>query len=336
LKLSIQKGLAMLKLLLPLIVPATILAACSGGDQNTSNPQNNIVAQSTDSPSNTEMAATTGDPMLDGVIEWIEADDRPKQTLYRTFTLVRSTTGFSDGVKQPSAEPDDPGIAKYEMEAFTQQIPDEIKQRMAEAGAARILFLEPCGARTDEALGVPESYLNAEADYEMLKSARLISATRATGIRDFKIPKPEAINPSGEEWSDSDNNRVILALNDALWAAQPKAQGDIPLVILDYSDGCGAGEIMVAFKTDPVVSQLRLIPEFFFTICAKQKRDAWSNTDCRWWKDVLAEGGEMVAGTYRYHAQTPDGKIRQGRFSITEKRLQNSDGSPVEVLNIKI
>jgi hypothetical protein len=327
----------MFKFLFTVFTSISLFTACSSADDGSPSPQNSVASEAPQAEA--KVAVTTGDPVLDGVIEWIEADERPEQSQYRIFELRRSTNGFRDGVSETEDTSDDEQISdnleylKFQKKIFDGQIPNIVKQRIAEVGAVKILFLQPCGARTEEALGVPESYLTADTDYEMLHNARLISATRAVGIRDFKIPKPTEMAPSSD---DEIVDRGVLELNNALWAAQPKAPGDIPLIILDYSEGCGGGETLVQFKTDPVASQLRLIPEFFFTVCAKQKRDPWSNTQCRWWKDVLSEGGEMVAGTYRYHAQTPDGKIRQGRFGITEKRLENPDGSPAETLNIKI
>lgn len=329
----------MLKLLFPILLFTVFLMACSSADDSSANPRNSVASE-TPRPE-IDVVVTTGDPVLDGAIEWIEADDRPEQVQYRTFTLVRSNIGFRNGVYETEVmseeQAPDPEILKFRKKIFDGQIPSEVKLRMSKVGAVKVLYLQDCGARTEEALGVPESYLNTDTDYDMLTNARLISATRAVGIRDFKIPKPTEMAPPSDDGIEDDIfNQGALELNNALWAAQTKAPGDIPLIILDESDGCGAGETLVEFKTDPVASQLRLIPEFFFTVCAKQKRDPWSNTQCRWWKDVLAEGGEMVAGTYRYHAQTSDGKIRQGRFSITEQRLTNSDGTAVEVLNIKI
>ena len=185
---------------------------------------------------------------------------------------------------------------------------------------------ESCGPFVDQALGVPEGFFPDWTGGVTLARARLISALRAEGVAEVDIAGILAAFKDGSD---------LAGPNTALANAHAAGKTREPLVLLNFSDGCGAGEVLVEFRTDPPARTLRIIPEFFFAICEKQNVDAWSNRECRWWQDVL-KGGEMVAGSYNYFAQTADGATRSGRFRVTEQALTNPDGTAAEVLNIRL
>jgi hypothetical protein len=306
------------------------LAACDRTDSSAegSAPANPAVAETSSAAGSigAPQAASTGDPVLDAMIEQIEASGDSYQIELRTFRTVPAAFALLPLEPNEDGTPQPPEAIAWATGLVERQVPPDIRDRIAQAASARVLFMEDCGADTAVALGVPESYFPDYSGGGLLDRARLISAARAAGI-DWQT----AVGFE-RDFGEGDG---MLRLNRAL-ANEQADDGAPPAIVLDMSDGCGAGEILVTFRTDPPAAALRLIPAFFFSICQRQGRDPWSADECRWWKDVLRDGGEMVAGTYHYVAATTDGRERRGKLSVTENALQTADGMPAETISIRI
>lgn len=269
--------------------------------------------------------AGTGDDVLDAMIERLEQSRDPKQIELRSFAELDAG---ALSARFASIEQDFPGDQFGP--GFQRPVSGALQARIDQTGRARLLFTEQCMEDYAGALGIPESYTyNAEAGPDAasplpsLTDARIYAALKAEGIMPAVLPN------LGTRADKPD----FLALNDRINALRPP--GAVPLVVSEMPGECGAGEIAVRIETNPPGAQLRIIPEFFHTVCTRRKIDASNPAQCRWWRDVVSDF-DMVSGTYLYTANTPDGRVRSGRFKVTDAMLANPDGTPAEAIRITI
>ncbi|MDQ3039474.1 MAG: hypothetical protein M3R16_06740 [Pseudomonadota bacterium] len=83
------------------------------------------------------------------------------------------------------------------------------------------------------------------------------------------------------------------------------------LAPLVAEEGCGAGEFSVRFDTEPVASDIRIIPEFFARLCVLRKQ-ALEGDACPYWMNI-ASGQELaMSGMYRYEITWPGRETKRG------------------------
>jgi hypothetical protein len=96
---------------------------------------------------------------------------------------------------------------------------------------------------------------------------------------------------------------------------------------------CGAGEIAVRINSVPPLSNLHVIPDFYFSVCEDLYSDPWSVDECRFWNsapEIL-----MLSGVYRYKGDLANGSEKRGKFDVDVISLWNSQNLDVPVLTIK-
>lgn len=178
-----------------------------------------------------------------------------------------------------------------------------------------------------------------KSDFHILFETALSSINHKLDISDYeKILKEIASN-----YSDSDYY-YLRKLNEKLYEDYIDGKLDYPLVFVDYSDGCGAGEVLVTITSYPKNAKIRYIPQFFAHICQAHGMDVFNlendenhKNQCIFWQDVH-ENSASVAGRYYYQAFYKG--IRQtGTFqvldiaadSIINIDLINNENSPFNI-----
>lgn len=79
--------------------------------------------------------------------------------------------------------------------------------------------------------------------------------------------------------------------------------------------GCGGGEVPVKLVTQPVATQVTIIPAFFYELCRVQRIDPNDTTRCAHWREVSGPIVE-VSGNYRYVARWHDGTVKRGILDV--------------------
>lgn len=224
---------------------------------------------------------------------------------------------------------DDAHLQQFYDEGYRQSVPPDIRQKIVKAGGANVIVQDDCGYGLVNWFQIPPSYLNDDENPEgILWSAMIISAAKRTKLSPIPFDRLyTAFNQIG------DNDDGGLRRANQVLEAVGRPPDDLPYVIVDQNEGCGAGELTVTIETDPPATRLRIIPEFFFSICENQRKDPWSDISCPWWRDALGGDAEMLAGTYRFYARTATGATRTGRFGVTDRQLDGKwmNQSPLKI-----
>lgn len=258
----------------------------------------------------------------------VAADDREEQAI-----LARFNPATADMLLKTPAQllpkdvrPTGPEEASQFVQFIEQQVPADMREAIRAKGHVKVLLLESCEAGVADALGIPGDY-DEGSPAQYLDQARFEVALGREGQAGIKLP---------DDLRDMEGEREPVAdLNARLFQLYKSGGARDILVVIDLSDGCGAGEMPVKLVSDPPYKSLRIIPEFYFTVCGKRGPDAWSSQQCRWWEDVLQEV-TMVSGTYYYVATWPDGTEKRGRFTIDEQAAAAiDDGQETLTLDIK-
>jgi hypothetical protein len=79
--------------------------------------------------------------------------------------------------------------------------------------------------------------------------------------------------------------------------------------------GCGGGELPIKLVTQPVATQVTIIPAFFYELCRVQRIDPNDTTRCAHWREVSGPIVE-VSGNYRYVARWHDGTVKRGILDV--------------------
>lgn len=79
--------------------------------------------------------------------------------------------------------------------------------------------------------------------------------------------------------------------------------------------GCGGGEVPVKLVTQPVATQVSIIPSFFYELCRVQRIDPNDTTRCAHWRDVSGPIVQ-VSGDYHYVAKWHDGTVKRGMLDV--------------------
>lgn len=78
--------------------------------------------------------------------------------------------------------------------------------------------------------------------------------------------------------------------------------------------GCGAGELLYRIVARPSGAHVRVIKEFYYLLCKASNKPADDPDQCFGWQEAATSRMEG-AGSYRYEANWPDGKISMGIFN---------------------
>lgn len=319
---------------LPLIC-ALLLGACSGSDGSKDAGAAANVATDDQADDNLDFAldgdAPTGasesspeSDVFDMMVAQLKADTRPEQIDLTRFKPVDATT-LLERPAMLDLMTTDPEYIRQEINGRVRaQIGPQVSEALLRSGRARFLALEGCGPLPSEAFGI--------AEYgEQLDRARLKIGLEQLGLDD------QSLIASFNRHNDDGSNQ-IRQLNEALLAAYQAGKIREIAVVIDLSEGCGAGEIPVKLVSNPPFSKLRIISEFYFSICEIRSKDPWSPQYCRLgWNDVLAER-EMLSGAYRYVATWPDGHQSKGQFKIGAAQLDTAEANesnPVLTLRLR-
>jgi hypothetical protein len=262
----------------------------------------------------------------------IAADDREEQAILARFTPVAADMLLKTPVKllpeelRPADLESEPDFVQAMMQLVETQVPAEARAAIREKGQAKVLVVELCEAGVGMALGIPSDY-DEGSPAQYLDQARFEVAMEREGLKPIPLP---------DDFRDMEAEREpVAALNARLFGLYKSGVAKDILVVVDLSDGCGAGEMPVKLVSDPPYKSLRIIPEFYFAVCGKRSPDAWSPQQCRWWEDVLQDV-TMVSGTYYYAATWPDGVEKRGRFTIDEQAAAAlAEGQETLTLDIK-
>jgi hypothetical protein len=76
--------------------------------------------------------------------------------------------------------------------------------------------------------------------------------------------------------------------------------------------GCGAGETVLEFASDPPGAKIKIIPMFFYKLCELKAIDPLSDPKCDRWENVSES--VAVSGWYVYTAAWDTGRTGVGRF----------------------
>jgi hypothetical protein len=104
------------------------------------------------------------------------------------------------------------------------------------------------------------------------------------------------------------------ALASQLEAARRQHSPDLPPIRAE--GGCGGGESLAAFRSQPAGARIWLIPKFAFDVCRFSGLDSWNTTACDRWTELEPGVGSPLSGTYMYKAQWPDGSAARGSRSV--------------------
>ncbi len=115
---------------------------------------------------------------------------------------------------------------------------------------------------------------------------------------------------------------ALRRFNETLFRRYLAGQLDRPQLIIDPSEGCGAGEIDVEFVARSPLREFYLIPEFFYSVCLEQGRNVWSSTDCQY---TTRGTRAFAAGVWRYRAVFEDGSVFVERVDFG-RELVDIDG----------
>lgn len=113
----------------------------------------------------------------------------------------------------------------------------------------------------------------------------------------------------------------IKKLNENLYFYYLKGHFDMPIIFIDISDGCGAGEVQIMIETNPKGGKVYYIPTFLAETCLIRQKDTFnidfkSNNSCEFWEEVNGNSAS-VAGRYFYQVIHND--IKQiGKIHITD------------------
>jgi hypothetical protein len=83
----------------------------------------------------------------------------------------------------------------------------------------------------------------------------------------------------------------------------------------------------VRIVTSPRGGQVLFIPVFFYELCKAQNLDPDDARSCNRWGEAVDGRLAQVAGNYIYVARWPDGVVRRGRLTFSNKQ----DGETVLV-----
>jgi len=90
--------------------------------------------------------------------------------------------------------------------------------------------------------------------------------------------------------------------------------------IVDYSEGCGAGEILVSLETGPNLSSVWVIPDFYFRVCNRRYNNPWSTESCAFWDS--AKEVNAFSGVYRWQATSSTSGQISGAFTVSDEMDQ--------------
>ncbi len=226
---------------------------------------------------------------------------------------------------RPSEDNADGDTGQSFVRLVEQEVPADIREAIRAAGKVKVLAVETCGADVSAALGIPNDYDEGSAP-QYLDQARFDIALEREGLKPMPLPA-DLRDVEGERES-------VAALNRQLFEQRGGPRKDIRVVI-DLSSGCASQERPVKLVTDPAFESLRIMPAFYYAVCAQRGADAWSAEQCRWWEPVTQEV-TMTPGTYYYAAKWPDGQEKRGRFIIDDLVTEAiEEGTETLVLDIR-
>lgn len=191
------------------------------------------------------------------------------------------------------------------------------------------LELERCGAGhdldipQDVPLDGPESLsedMYMPRIWAIIDQVRLANGFGKIGINfDYSL---YAVGLLREEEVQHSSSSVIIkrpalkSLNNLLHERYSSGVYENLYQILDYSEGCGAGEIEVDIETDSSLSSVWVIPEFYFRVCNKRTSNPWNTDDCIFWDNLSSLN--LFSGIYRWQGIENNENRVSGSFSVTD------------------
>lgn len=240
-------------------------------------------------------------------------DDTDQQALARfapvdADTLLAKPVALLPDYLKPSDAAATAELVQSSLQLVEQQVPADIREAIRAMGKVKVLVAESCGADVGAALGIPNDYDEGSAQ-QYMDQARFEVALEREKVKPLALPA---------DFRDLEGDREsIAAINQQLFDLHKSGKTKDILVVIDLSGGCTAEGRPVTLVTEPPYESLRILPEFYFTVCAKRAEDAWSPEQCRWWETVT-QPLTLDQGTYYYLAKWPDGLEKRGRFVIDE------------------
>lgn len=198
---------------------------------------------------------------------------------------------------------------------FTQQLTSPVFQRASSSELIDVLALEGCGPVSSNV-----GLLRHPKEWE--DTVRILVALEALGL-EFPFEVYGSVRHPAYGGTATLDEFSLEALNLFLLGQYETGKLDRQAVVIDPSDGCGAGEISVTIVSDGTLERLQVIPKFYFSVCEANSRDPWSSAECPFWSEVVSEQPSF-AGTYTYVAEWNDGETTSGSFAVTEAQVKAS------------
>lgn len=200
---------------------------------------------------------------------------------------------------------DDP----YRTERIRAQFPVQILNMRSNA-KVRLFFVPGCqgiGWDSYGVAGIDENKWGSKFAHLELSTA-FANANIRIGISKNEVAELYGLRENGDNaW------RNILSINKTLYEMYASGEISTPHVLYD-GDLCGDGGIEITFKVDNALSQVQLIPEFFFHVCKRRFGSAWDRNQCKWWTDV--EDSLWISGVYVWRGIRSDGTRAWGRKDV--------------------
>jgi hypothetical protein len=90
-----------------------------------------------------------------------------------------------------------------------------------------------------------------------------------------------------------------------------------------FQDECGGGGVLVEFKV-PKGARLFYTSVFLANFCKTQGYDPTDRSACDQWMELFNGDNKMLAGSFNYMGEWPDGEKRAGRFNADQVKRTKS------------
>ena len=230
------------------------------------------------------------------VAEFVINDSWPEYRTFSRMTLAQAVEGSVIAASIPTNR----------QQELDRQLPNSV-QSMVSDTFVQVLYIESCLGQG--IYGIPR---NADPDidaqlYQFLSLVRLTLALRDAGIED-NISAGFLLGILYDTNSMARVNFVLMQLYEA-------GALNVPHLILDdFVDGCGAGEIEVSVDLESSVNELHIIPEVYFLACEQRLPDPFDTQACREWESVHAL--MFISGIWIWQGIDDDGTFVTSRLNV--------------------